>query len=118
MRLFKPLENLQAALRAMQSPTTSLEQLTTIGRQLGFFGYLTYDMISWVWHVTLFPLFSNLSSVPSQAHSIRFITFTPERATKVNKTSLRFWLVGILFSIANGVLKVVKYNVYSTQIRI
>ena len=48
MRLFKPLENLQAALRAMQSPTTSLEQLTAIGQQLGYFGYVTYDMIVWV----------------------------------------------------------------------
>ncbi|KAF8526421.1 peroxisomal biogenesis factor 11 [Gautieria morchelliformis] len=74
MRLFKPLENLQAALRAVQSSNNFLEQITTIGRHLAYFGYLSYDMIVW-------------------------------RAIKVNKTSLRFWLVGILFSIANGVLK-------------
>ncbi|KAF8506429.1 peroxisomal biogenesis factor 11 [Gautieria morchelliformis] len=86
MRLFKPLENLQAALRAVPSSTNVLEQITTIGRHLAYFGYLSYDMIVW-------------------AHSVRFIMLTPERAIKVNKTSLRFWLVGILFSIANGVFK-------------
>ena len=48
MRLFKPLEHLQAALRAVQSSTAPLEQFTTIGRQLGYFGYLSYDMIVWV----------------------------------------------------------------------
>jgi len=86
MRLFKPLEHLQAALRATQMATTAPEQITTIGRQLGYAGYLTYDMLVW-------------------AHAIRFVTFTPERANKVNKTSLRFWLAGIAFSIAHGILK-------------
>ncbi|KAF8581638.1 peroxisomal biogenesis factor 11 [Ramaria rubella] len=86
MRLFKPIENLQAALRAMQASASALEQITSIARQLAYFGYLTYDMVVW-------------------AHSIRFITLAPDRAANVNKTSLRFWLAGILFSIMNGVFK-------------
>ncbi|KIJ27184.1 hypothetical protein M422DRAFT_271675 [Sphaerobolus stellatus SS14] len=86
MRLFKPLEHLQAALRATQASTSPGEQITTIARQLSYFGYLTYDMLVW-------------------AHSIRFVTFTPETARKVNKISQRFWLAGILFSITNGLLK-------------
>ncbi|KAF8493118.1 hypothetical protein JB92DRAFT_3090397 [Gautieria morchelliformis] len=65
MHLFKPLENLQAALRAVQSSTNVLEQITTIGRHLAYL----------------------------------------DTSIKVNKTSLHFWLVGILFSITNGVFK-------------
>jgi len=48
MRLGKPAEHLQAALRAAQSTSEITEQLTTIGRQLAYFGYLTYDAIVWV----------------------------------------------------------------------
>lgn len=48
MRLGKPVEHLQAALRAAQSSTELGEQLATIGRQLAYFGYLTYDAIVWV----------------------------------------------------------------------
>lgn len=48
MRLFKPMEHLQAALRAFQSSTSASEQITTISRQLAYCGYLTYDMLVWV----------------------------------------------------------------------
>lgn len=48
MRLGKPLEHLQAALRATASTGNVGEQLTTIGRQLAYAGYLTYDSLVWV----------------------------------------------------------------------
>lgn len=48
MRLGKPLEHLQAALRAAQISGDASEQLTAIGRQLSYFGYLTYDALVWV----------------------------------------------------------------------
>lgn len=48
MRLGKPVEHLQAALRAVHTQADAGEQITTIGRQLGYFGYLTYDAIVWV----------------------------------------------------------------------
>lgn len=48
MRLGKPLEHLQAALRAAQVAAEPGEQITTICRQLGYFGYLTYDALVWV----------------------------------------------------------------------
>ena len=48
MRLGKPMEHLQAALRAIHTSADAGEQITTIGRQLGYFGYLTYDAIVWV----------------------------------------------------------------------
>ena len=48
MRLGKPMEHLQAALRAVTSSAPATEQITTIGRQLGYFGYLTNDALVWV----------------------------------------------------------------------
>ena len=48
LRLGKPLEHLQAALRAAQSTGDLKEQLTTIARQLGYFGYLAHDAVVWV----------------------------------------------------------------------
>jgi peroxin-11B len=48
MRLGKPVEHLQAALRAAQSTSEIGEQVATIARQLAYFGYLTYDAVVWV----------------------------------------------------------------------
>lgn len=48
MRLGKPLEHLQAALRAALTTGPVEETLTIIARQVGYFGYLTYDAIVWV----------------------------------------------------------------------
>jgi peroxin-11B len=48
MRLGKPVEHLQAALRATFAAGPAEETITTIARQLGYFGYLTYDAIVWV----------------------------------------------------------------------
>ncbi|TFK41036.1 peroxisomal biogenesis factor 11 [Crucibulum laeve] len=86
MRLGKPMEHLQAALRACFSPGPAAETITTIARQIGYFGYLTYDVVVW-------------------ANSIKFITLSPEMAKRVAKTSFRFWFTGIAFSLISGVLK-------------
>jgi peroxin-11B len=86
MRLAKPVEHLQAALRATQTTGPLGEQLTTVGRQIAYFLYLTYDAIVW-------------------AHAIKFINLSPEKAQKVNKTANRYWLTGITLSIANAALK-------------
>lgn len=86
MRLFKPIEHAQAALRAASTPEYPFEQYTAIGRQLGYFGYLSLDMIVW-------------------ANSIKFLSLSPETAKKVNLTSQRFWLSGILFSIVHSAAK-------------
>jgi peroxin-11B len=48
LRLGKPLEHLQAALRASQTTGVFGEQVTAIGRQLAYFGYLAYDTAIWV----------------------------------------------------------------------
>ncbi|TFY83777.1 hypothetical protein EWM64_g243 [Hericium alpestre] len=86
LRLGKPVENLQAALRAAQTTGYLWEQLTTIARNLSYFGYLSYDGVAW-------------------ASAIHFITLKPATASKVNRTAARLWLTGILFSLANGLIK-------------
>jgi len=86
MRLGKPMEHLQAALRAVNSSAAAAEQISTIGRQLGYFGYLTYDAFVW-------------------ANAVKFFNLSPSTATKVNKYANRFWLTGILCSIVHGLLK-------------
>ncbi|KAI0785973.1 peroxisomal biogenesis factor 11 [Abortiporus biennis] len=86
MRLGKPVEHLQSALRAIQGSAEAGEQITTIARQICYFGYLTYDAIVW-------------------ANAIKFLNLKPSTAAKVNKISNRFWLSGILFSIVHALLK-------------
>lgn len=87
MRLGKPMEHLQAALRATQSAAPHpAEQITTIGRQLGYFGYLTYDALVW-------------------ANSVKFFNVKPSTAATIGKRANQFWLTGILCSIAFGLLK-------------
>ncbi|KAG8832447.1 Peroxisomal membrane protein PMP27 [Serendipita sp. 399] len=80
MRLGKPLEHLQAALKASQSialPQQSAERYTAVARHLCYAGYLAFDSIVW-------------------ANTIKFVNLVPTKAEKVLKISLRFWLVGIM----------------------
>jgi peroxin-11B len=99
------MEHLQAALRAAAVSGPAGEQIATIGRQLGYFGYLVYDALVWVSalcdrsheYIDLSPAI--------QANAVKFITLNPETAQKVAKTSNRLWLTGILFSIIHGLLK-------------
>jgi len=98
MRLGKPMEHLQAALRATLTSGPVIEQITTIARQIGYFGYLSYDVFAW-------------------AHTIKFITLSPETAKKVSKQSFRFWFAGIVFSLVNGVLKASRLATEAKQLR-
>ncbi|EJF66562.1 peroxisomal biogenesis factor [Dichomitus squalens] len=86
LRLGKSLENAQAALRAISAPGETGERITAIGRQLGYFGYLSLDNIGW-------------------AHSIKFYNLAPSTAQKINKRAMQFWFTGIVFSIVHGLLK-------------
>jgi len=86
MRLGKPVDHLQAALRAAQSPAELGEQLATIARQLAYFGYLTYDAVVW-------------------ANAVKVITLRPSTTQRVASISNRFWLSGILLSITHSLLK-------------
>lgn len=48
MRVGRFVENAQAALRAIAAPGDTGERITTIGRQLGYVGYLSLDSLIWV----------------------------------------------------------------------
>ncbi|KAJ6519951.1 peroxisomal biogenesis factor [Mycena sanguinolenta] len=88
LRLGKPMEHLQAALRAAltSAPSPWLEQVTTIARQIAYFGYLSLDMLSW-------------------AHSIKFVNFRPDTAAKIARVANRSWLAGILLNIIHAIVK-------------
>lgn len=86
LRLAKPVDHLQAALRATQTTGPLGEQITTAARQFAYFLYLTYDAVVW-------------------ANAIKFINLSPEKAERTNKTANRFWLSGITLSIINAAFK-------------
>ncbi|KAG6820378.1 hypothetical protein H0H93_001349 [Arthromyces matolae] len=89
LRLGKPLEHLQAALRATLASGPANEQILTISRQLAYFGYLSLDALVW-------------------ANGIKFLNLEGETAKRVAKRSNQLWLAGIIFSLANGVLKTLR----------
>ncbi|KAG5654786.1 hypothetical protein H0H81_003794 [Sphagnurus paluster] len=97
-RKCKPIEHLQAALRATLTTGPALEQILTIGRQLAYFGYLSYDTLIW-------------------ANAIKFISLNPETAKRVGKTSNRLWFAGIVFNLVNGVLKTVRLKHEAKRLR-
>lgn len=47
MRVGKPLEHAQAAVKSLEIQDPVLK-LTALGRQLGYAGYLYHDMLVWV----------------------------------------------------------------------
>jgi len=98
MRLGKPLEHLQAALKAFVTQGRPGEQLTTIARQLGYFGYLCYDALVW-------------------ANTVKFITLTKDNATKYTNRASRLWLLGIISSILSGLLKANRLANESKELR-
>jgi len=86
MHLGKPLEHLQAALRATSSDGPMGEQIFAIAKQLAYAGYLAYDSIIW-------------------ACNVKFLNLTKETKERVGTISNRFWLAGILFNLAYALLK-------------
>jgi peroxin-11B len=48
----------------------------------------------------------------AQANTIKFFNLQPSTAQRVNKIANRYWLAGILLSIAHGVIKVRKLLSY------
>ncbi|KIY72841.1 peroxisomal biogenesis factor 11 [Cylindrobasidium torrendii FP15055 ss-10] len=91
LRLGKPLEHLQAALKAVLAAGSTPEKVTAIARQLAYFGYLALDAFVW-------------------SNSVKFTRFSPDTAAWIQKLSNRFWLVGILCGLLNGVAKTVRIN--------
>ncbi|KAF8922423.1 peroxisomal biogenesis factor 11-domain-containing protein [Mucidula mucida] len=73
-------------------------RITTIARQLAYFGYLALDVLVW-------------------SNNVKFTRFTPETAQKIQKFSNRFWVIGIFFSLLNGVAKNVRLHKELLQLK-
>lgn len=106
MRLGKPVENLQGALRAFYGTSPAAEQILTIAKQLSYFGYLSHDALVWVRDSFLATPHQTYTRGSLQANTVKFFNLAPSTAARVNKTANRFWLSGILLSILHGLLKV------------
>ncbi|BGP15070.1 hypothetical protein JCM10213_002786 [Rhodosporidiobolus nylandii] len=87
MRIGKPFEHLQAAVRALTIQDTILK-VTAVGRQLGYAGYLFNDMLVWL-------------------HSAKVRPFAPETYAKIQQRAARLWFTGIAFSIVSSVYRLV-----------
>lgn len=48
MRIGKPVEHAQAAIKALDSAADPVLKATAFGRQVGYGGYLFFDMLVWV----------------------------------------------------------------------
>ncbi|KAF7303331.1 Lipoyl synthase, mitochondrial [Mycena kentingensis (nom. inval.)] len=86
------------ALKGHLGTARKPEQLTTIGRQLAYFLYLSLDAVTW-------------------AHSIKFTTLQTETAAKVARIANRAWLAGILLSIANAAIRTSRLTRESKALR-
>ncbi|GAA5971761.1 hypothetical protein JCM11641_001503 [Rhodosporidiobolus odoratus] len=88
MRIGKPFEHLQAAIKGLDISDPILK-FTAMGRQLGYAGYLFNDMLVWV-------------------HTAKVRPFTPPTIQKIQQRAARLWLTGIAFSLASSVYRLVE----------
>ncbi|TEB39256.1 peroxisomal biogenesis factor 11 [Coprinellus micaceus] len=86
LRIGKPVEHLQAALKTTLASGPAVEVILAVARQIAYFIYLSYDLFVW-------------------ANAVKFLRLSPETAQRISKTSAKFWFAGILLNLANGVLK-------------
>lgn len=86
MRIGKPMEHFQAAIKATRDVPDPILRSLAIGRQLGYGIYLINDMLVW-------------------AEKVKFVTFTKETSERINKRASQAWFVGLLCSIVSGAVK-------------
>ncbi|CDZ96761.1 Peroxisomal biogenesis protein (peroxin) [Phaffia rhodozyma] len=99
MRVFKPVEHLQLAIKATQAPPANLsssagkaaeiERIAQVARQVAYAGYLTTDSVVYL-------------------QGIKFLNLNPDKFARTSKVSQRFWLAGILLSLISSAAGVVK----------
>ncbi|GAA6004870.1 hypothetical protein JCM10207_008435 [Rhodosporidiobolus poonsookiae] len=87
MRIGKPVEHLQAAVKGLDISDPVLK-ITAVGRQLGYAGYLFNDMLVWL-------------------HTAKVRPFTAPTVQKLNQRAARLWFAGIAFSIVSSVYRLV-----------
>ncbi|GAA6046379.1 hypothetical protein JCM3770_004891 [Rhodotorula araucariae] len=92
MRLGKPLEHLQAAVKGLDISDPVIK-VTTVGRQIGYAGYLFNDMLIWL-------------------HTAKVRPFTAPTIKRIQQRAARLWMTGIACSIVCSV-----YKLYGLQQR-
>lgn len=85
-RLGKPLEHLQAALKATKTTSDPVVSTLAIGRQLSYSMYLFNDMLIW-------------------ADKIKFIFLDKTKLAIVNQRAARFWMAGIAMNLVSSILQ-------------
>ncbi|GAA5879580.1 hypothetical protein JCM1840_003322 [Sporobolomyces johnsonii] len=85
MRIGKPLEHAQAAVKALDVSDPILK-LTALGRQLGYAGYLWNDMLVW-------------------AHSAKVRPVPAPQFATYQRRAARLWFAGIAFSLASSLYR-------------
>ncbi|GAA5832079.1 hypothetical protein JCM3766R1_003709 [Sporobolomyces carnicolor] len=87
MRIGKPLEHAQAAVKALDVSDPVIK-FTALGRQLGYAGYLFNDMLVW-------------------AHSTKVRPLAPTQYNTIQRRAAKLWFTGIAFSLVSSVYKLV-----------
>ncbi|CAN6672083.1 peroxisomal membrane protein PMP27 [Trichomonascus vanleenenianus] len=86
-RVGKPLGHFKLAAAACGNQTIDpILRLTTIGRQIGYMGYMALDTVMWV-------------------HMAKVRPFTADRFGKIQRIAYRFWMAGLLFGLVNSARK-------------
>ncbi|KAK4687863.1 hypothetical protein P7C73_g2258, partial [Tremellales sp. Uapishka_1] len=95
LRIFKPIEHLQSAMNLAQRPITNLNgpgqlaQVTQLGRQLAYAGFLGTDMLVWL-------------------NSVRFLRYDKDRLAKLSRLSNKLWISGIFLSLISTTSSLIK----------
>jgi len=97
MRLGKPMEHFQAAVKAMTLADPILRVLA-ISRQLGYAFYLINDALVW-------------------AHSAKIKVYAKDRFARISVNASRFWAIGIASSILSGLYKLRDVQVRQARIQ-
>jgi peroxin-11B len=102
MRVFKPVENLQAAVKIAEAPfkgftgAEHLAQATQFTRQLAYATYLTTDSIIWL-------------------QFAKFLRLDKDKMAKIGRISQKAWFYGIVFSLISSTASLVNLRAQSRR---
>ena len=116
MRIGKPLEHAQAAVKSLDIQDSVLK-LTTVGRQVGYAGYLVHDMLVWVrpalsHYLAIVVMPEPDPALLAQLHSAKVVSFSPLTYKRIQLRAARLWMTGIACSIVCSI-----YKLYGLQQR-
>ncbi|ODO08094.1 hypothetical protein I350_03677 [Cryptococcus amylolentus CBS 6273] len=97
MRLFRPAEFLQSAINLAQRPgPAQVAHIAQIGRQIGYAGFHTTDMITWL-------------------SSIRFLKYDKLKTDRIQRLMYKFWFAGVLSSLVSSIASLLRLRADSRR---